>query len=365
MKNAVIALVEEENGLTEKGGRACINAFRRGGYGFCETRFIYGATWEKILVSVKETKNSVDNLVLVASQINLLPFASALSDGLKMPFTQGTPEGEGVFTDGNFSLFLLSFEKGAEYAKTVCIPHLDRKYSARRDRLILRTVGASLPTVRSLIEKAEQFSGELLSYRYIDKYDECVIEIVYDTRAPKMLVDDVLRLMVEGLGDSVYALDDSTLEEQLVTLLKLRGKKISVAESFTGGGVGKRIVSVSGASEVYYEGINAYSEQAKQIRLGVSGYTLNSFGAVSDATAYEMAAGLLSKSCADIAIATTGIAGPKSDRSEQPVGLCYIAVGTKEKIFVYRYKFDGTREEITEKATNYALFEACRLLKNS
>lgn len=365
MKNAVIALIDEENGLTEKGGRACINAFRRGGYGFCETRFIYGASWEQVLSSVSEIKKNVDNLVLVATQSNLLSLANGLSDGLQMPFTQSTPEGEGVFLDGEFSLFLLSFEQGAEYAKTVCVPHLDRKYSARRDRIIIRTVGASLQTVRSLIAKAERLSGELLSYRYIDKYDECVLEIVYDTRAPKMLVDDVLRLMMEGLGDSVYALDDTSLEEQLITLLKLRGKKISVAESFTGGGVGKRIVSVSGASEVYYEGINAYSEHAKQIRLGVSGYTLNSFGAVSDATAYEMAAGLLAKGNTDIAIATTGIAGPKSDRTELPVGLCYIAVGTKEKIYVFRYKFDGTREEITEKATNYALFEACRLLKNS
>ncbi len=364
MKNAVIALIEEENGLTEKGGRACINAFRRGGYGFCETRFLYDSPWENTLSAVNELKNGVENLVLVAAKERLPSLANALSDSLKIPFTQGTSDFEGVFTDGPFSMFLLSFEAGAEYAKTVCVPHLDRKYSARRDRIVIRTVGADLQTVRELIKKAERISGDFLSYRYADKYDECVLEIVYDSRAPRMLTDDVLRLMMDGLGDSVYALDDTTLEEQLVTLLKLRGKKIAVAESFTGGGVGKRIVSVSGASEVYYEGINAYSEHSKQIRLGVSGYTINSYGAVSDATAYEMAAGLLSSGGADIAIATTGIAGPKSDRSEQPVGLCYLAVGTKEKIFVYRHTFGGSREEITEKATNHALFEACRLLKN-
>jgi nicotinamide-nucleotide amidase len=91
---------------------------------------------------------------------------------------------------------------------------------------------------------------------------------------------------------------------------------------------------------------------------------LRTVGAVSDQTAYEMALGLLNTGDCDIAIATTGLAGPKSDRSMLPVGLCFIAVGTKEKVYVYRYKFDGTRRDITEKAINYALFTAFKQLKN-
>ena len=87
-------------------------------------------------------------------------------------------------------------------------------------------------------------------------------------------------------------------------------------------------------------------------------------GAVSDETAYEMATGLIAAGDCDISIATTGLAGPKSDRTELPVGLCYIAVGLKEKVYVYRYRFEGTREEITETAINYALFLAYRQLKN-
>lgn len=364
MKNAFIALLDEENGSTEQGGKSCVNAFRRGGYGFFETRFLYGATEEEAIERVEELVLKTQNLVVLADKKRLKTLSSQFSERLNLPFTQGDSEGKGVFIKDDFSLFLLSFENGAEYAEQVCVPHLDRKYSSRRNRMILRTVGTEEGKIPSLVKAAERMSGDLLSYRYVSRLGESVVEITYDERAPRMLTDDVLRMFAEELNEDVYALDDTTLEEQLVRLLKLRGKKISVAESFTGGGVGKRIVSVPGASEAYYEGINAYSERAKQIRLGVSGYTLNTFGAVSDATAYEMAAGLLSTGQADVAIATTGLAGPKSDRSEQPVGLCYIAVGTKEKIFVYRYKFDGTREEITEQATNYALFEACRLLKN-
>ena len=99
-------------------------------------------------------------------------------------------------------------------------------------------------------------------------------------------------------------------------------------------------------------------------RLGVLEYTLNTVGAVSDQTAYEMAAGLIATGNCDISIATTGLAGPNSDKSMLPVGLCYIAVGVKERVFVYRYKFGDTREEITKKAINYALFLAYKQLKN-
>ena len=203
-----------------------------------------------------------------------------------------------------------------------------------------------------------------MTYNDIERYGESVVEILYDSSAPKMLADGVLRLFAEGLGDAVYALDDTPLEKRLVQLLKLRGKKISVAESFTGGGVGRRIVSVPGASEVYFEGLNTYDERAKIKRLGVSEYTLRTVGAVSDETAYEMAAGLIASGDCDISVATTGLAGPKSDRTELPVGLVYIAVGLKEKVYVYRYRFEGTREEITETAINYALFLAYRQLKN-
>ena len=179
-----------------------------------------------------------------------------------------------------------------------------------------------------------------------------------------MLMDDVLRRCVEELEASIYAMEDSSLEQQLVQMLKLRGRTLSVAESFTGGGIASRITSVSGASEVYFEGINAYNETSKIKRLGVSPQTLEKYGAVSEQTAYEMAVGLLRTGDCNVAIATTGLAGPNTDRSGLPVGLCYIAVGTTERIRVYQYHFDGTREDITKKAINYALYLAYMQLKD-
>jgi nicotinamide-nucleotide amidase len=77
-----------------------------------------------------------------------------------------------------------------------------------------------------------------------------------------------------------------------------------------------------------------------------------------------MSAGLIKTGNCDVAISTTGIAGPKSDDTKKPVGLCYIGVGMKDGVHTYKLNLTGTREEITETAKNTALFLAIKKLKN-
>ena len=173
-----------------------------------------------------------------------------------------------------------------------------------------------------------------------------------------MTADEVVRILAEGLKEYVYAMEDVSLAERFVAALKLHKLHVSTAESFTAGGVGREIVRVPGASAVFYEGINAYDNKAKHERLGVSEFTLMDKGAVSVETAYEMAAGLLKQGHCDVAIATTGIAGPDADGTNKPVGLCYIAVGTREKVRVFRFRLSGDRETVTRTAINLALFLA-------
>ena len=145
---------------------------------------------------------------------------------------------------------------------------------------------------------------------------------------------------------------------------------MSCAESFTGGGVGRRIVEIPGASEVYYEGLNTYSNESKKERLGVKESTLQTEGAVSAETAKQMANGLMWRGHCNIAVSTTGIAGPKSDNTSKPVGLCYIAVAVKDGLTfkgttAYKYNILGDRKTITETAINYALFLAYRSIKQN
>ena len=123
------------------------------------------------------------------------------------------------------------------------------------------------------------------------------------------------------------------------------------------------MVGVSGISEVYFEGLNTYSNEAKISRLNVNVDTLRIFGAVSKETAAQMAEGLISTDNCDVAVSTTGIAGPKSDNTKKPVGLLYIAVADGAQTQVYEYNLNGTRKSITQTAINLALFAVFKKLK--
>ncbi|MBO4323410.1 MAG: CinA family protein [Clostridia bacterium] len=151
------------------------------------------------------------------------------------------------------------------------------------------------------------------------------------------------------------------IQEELVAALKAKKLKISTAESFTGGEIARRIVGVSGASEVFIEGIVAYSERAKTKRLGVKNSTLEKFKPVSEEVASEMLGGI-EKDC-DLAISTTGLAGPNSDDSGFPVGLCFIGVSFKGKRTIYKYNFTGNRNEIVSKGAETALLLALDKIK--
>ncbi len=364
MNNACILLKNKI--ATEEGYESTLlAAFSRHGYPCQEIR-ILPVVEKKIFSAIAEMEKEYENILLLADKA-CLSVAQGMVKALQNGNCVCDYAGAGIYQTGKTSLFLLSNdggETGLGFFKAACAEYLQKRSGVRYESTVLRAVGANEGRVRALIAEGEKRVNGKVRFAHTRKYDEDVLEILYDENAPKVAVDTLVRLFADELQDTVYAMEDIRLEERLIQLLKLRGKKLSVAESFTGGGIAKRITSVSGASEVYFEGVNTYAEEAKTARLGVSQYLLRTAGAVSDQTAYEMALGLLNTGNCDLAIATTGLAGPNTDRSMLPVGLCFIAVGSKEKIYVYRYKFEGDRREITEKAINYALFSAYKVLKN-
>lgn len=179
--------------------------------------------------------------------------------------------------------------------------------------------------------------------------------IVYNSSANKMNVN-LKENFIPNLVENPHV--------ALIELLKIKGLTVSTAESFTGGNIASKLTSVSGASAVFYEGIVAYNERAKEQRLGVNKQTLEVFKPVSKETAFEMAKGLASKGNCDLAISTTGIAGPNSDDSNFPVGLCFIGINFKGDITVYGYKLNGNRQEIVNQGTNLAINLAINTIKN-
>jgi nicotinamide-nucleotide amidase len=158
-----------------------------------------------------------------------------------------------------------------------------------------------------------------------------------------------------ALGSRVYEVGDRSLEEVVVGLLLRAGKTVAAAESFTGGLLASAIVSVSGASGAFREGIVAYGNESKIERLGVARKTIESRGAVSIEACVEMARGERSRAGADFALATTGIAGPTGAAPGKPVGLCYVGCAGPEGTFAGKFLFPGDRETIRVRAAYHAL----------
>lgn len=149
-----------------------------------------------------------------------------------------------------------------------------------------------------------------------------------------------------------------TLEEEIVTRLAQKGLTLTTAESCTGGLVAKRLTDVSGASAVFHGGAVTYSNRLKTKWLGVKEDTLRQFGAVSEQTAREMAQGARRFAEADLAVAVTGIAGPNSDDTENPVGLVYIALADADGVTVEKYEnhfTDNVRENNRRVSATHAL----------
>ncbi|MBQ4136765.1 MAG: competence/damage-inducible protein A [Clostridia bacterium] len=148
-------------------------------------------------------------------------------------------------------------------------------------------------------------------------------------KCEKMCDEVIEKIYSSPVGEYIYGIDTGSLEKAL--LLRLCEKKLTFAsaESCTGGLIGKRMTDLAGASEVYLGSIISYANEVKENLLGVPHEILEKHGAVSPETAAYMARGARERLGVDIAVSTTGIAGPGGGTDEKPVGLVYVGVSSR------------------------------------
>jgi nicotinamide-nucleotide amidase len=168
-------------------------------------------------------------------------------------------------------------------------------------------------------------------------------------------LDEAERRVEEALGAAIYGRDRETLAGVVGAALVARGLTLAVAESFTAGGLGAAVASVPGSSRYFLGGVTAYANRAKQELLGVDPAARVRAGAVSAEVAEQMASGARARFAADLALSSTGIAGPDGGSPEKPVGLCYLGIATAEGARSVRHVFGGVRAEIAARAASYAL----------
>lgn len=151
--------------------------------------------------------------------------------------------------------------------------------------------------------------------------------------------------------------------ERLSKLLVASGQTLAVAESCTGGLLAGAVTAVPGSSRYFLGGVVAYHNDVKGGSLGVSPALVAAHGAVSGEVAVAMAEGILARFGADVAIATTGVAGPGGGTRGKPVGTVWVAVADRRGVRrTHRHRFGGDRASVRRAAVRAALDAAVSLL---
>jgi nicotinamide-nucleotide amidase len=291
---------------------------------------------------------------MVPEGARVLPNDNGTAPGLHIPGRDGIPD-----------IFLLPGppRELQPMATAYLIPFL-REKTAGQDRhecRIYRVVGMG----ESLLEAKV---GLELSKRSDLEVGYCARPNEVDFRliGPKAVLDAVEPLVLEVVGDHLLPMEDDSMEESIVRMLTERHLTLATAESCTGGLLSNRITDVPGASAVFLEGFVTYSNASKTALLGVPAELISAHGAVSELVVRAMAEGVLAKSGATHALATTGIAGPGGGSDEKPVGTVWLALSSKgEETVSWKQHLPLDRKAFKRAVTQSALDRLRRHLKSS
>ena len=199
------------------------------------------------------------------------------------------------------------------------------------------------------------------------KEGECELRVT--AKAPtdaeaQALLKPTVEQIKQLFGAKVYGVDVSSLEEVVLALLKEKGMTLGTAESCTGGLIAKRLTDIPGASQSFRGGVVSYTNEVKAGVLGVPQPLLDQFGAVSAEVAQAMAEGARRTLGCDIALSSTGVAGPDPDDRGNEVGTMFVAIAAPGGTYVRALKLGNrpVRARLRTQAASHALDLARRYL---
>ena len=252
----------------------------------------------------------------------------------------------------------------------VIIPKIIKEY--KRPFIIHQTVltyGQGESMIAERIEEWENNLPEFIKLAYLPSPGRVRLRLSARGTIEELLksvLAEQIKLLTAIIGDIIVGFDDSdTIEVVLGRILTDRGKTLATAESCTGGKIAQRITANAGASAYFKGSIVCYSEAVKTDVLKVSKETVAKYSVVSEEVAKEMAVNVQKLLNVDYAIAVTGNAGPAKDATNEEVGTVFIALATRENIFVEKFNFGQPREKVIDRAVNKS-FELLQkeILKN-
>ena len=182
-----------------------------------------------------------------------------------------------------------------------------------------------------------------------------------DSGNERILSQEVEKLR-DILGDSIYSLEEDTLEHAVGALLRKHGKTLAAAESCTGGEISHLITTVPGSSSYYLGSVTSYAIPVKVKVLGVDPEVIERNGVVSSEVAAAMAEGVRRLMGSDYSVSTTGLAGPGGDEFN-PEGTVWIAVSSGKVTLTKKFQYRNDRKRNIERFASTALFLLLSLIK--
>ena len=229
------------------------------------------------------------------------------------------------------------------------------------------TVGVPESLLSKRLEAFELTLPPHISLAYLPAFNTVKLRLsghADDADSLKSEIEGYFNRMCEVCGDAVFVREDISPVKHIAQQLIQNNIKITFAESCTGGFIANQLVLEPGISAVFRGSIVSYSNEIKQQELGVSASVFETEGAVSETCAMLMCEAALKKFNADIAVSTTGIAGPGGATNEKPVGLIYIGIATKKRSFVKKFHLFGTREQFMIRAANCVMQQLKSVILN-
>lgn len=227
------------------------------------------------------------------------------------------------------------------------------QHSVKRECVIYRTLGLSESAVQLKLEDKIRQIDPTLEIGYCARPGEVDFRLIGDVNSKPFHRAKILAQT--ELLDFIYAENQQTLEQVVISLATQKNKRLAVAESCTGGLIAHRLTNVPGSSACFLGGCVVYANEEKERQLKVPKEILEKYGAVSPETAEAMASHLFQVTGADFVVVTTGIAGPTGGTPEKPVGLCYFGYQSKTEKKVLKKLLATERETFKYMASQQAL----------
>lgn len=266
------------------------------------------------------------------------------------------PNGADVLANPNGTApgFALKLERGASTRTVVALPGPPREMGpmaesyvatipgvSRPSHLFIRFFGIGESSLSEVLGPWAEENSQELGFRHLFPEVEAKL---YDATAQAQA--SLRAFVLENLKEVLVDFSRHSTPELFAQFLQASGQSFAVAESCTGGLVGKLITDAPGASEYFLGGVVSYHNTLKTSLLGVPADTIDRAGAVSQQTAEAMAAGVRERTGADLALSVTGIAGPSGGSDSKPVGTVWLGMATADRVASRQARVFPGRERV-------------------